>query len=706
VLALAGAAVFGGYLTWQYPDFLPVALNLPGWERPVVAPVPESNETPDAGPRKPAPQADAPAQPPEPEITLQEIEQLLQRTDTRAALIDAQIWQQLLTDHGVPESDSRRRRLAEVIQVLTERLTPKPSPPPAFLAAFRGLVQQLYEALLRENLPAARQAAQGAEALFNKHPKELAPYSPRYLALMAKLRQLELRDEGFRKIEQLLAQAQKLARLSAMREPVRSDEVSAAREAEARAKFLALRTPLNKAEEERLNQRVKELTPDLLFARGHRAVKEATRCLQDGDARTRDLLVLEARTLLPGLPEDRIRDLIEETEKTAKANVARKEGSTFAQAVEFRRLYETALERFAAGEASRTIEACRRAHGQLAALPPPAPEQSRKLADLVWEALEPVVLDRLAAPDTDPELRTRLVEARMLLDQAGPWRADARGQRLDAALRHRGDQLARQALAQADELFRQDRLQEALEAARPAETLGGAEVASRARELARQWQAELGARASRAAQEEHWGRIEHLRREGKPLETWRELRRFAQRFPVSAREDDSKRLEAQLAPSLGAEIEGMLHALNEHVQAEKWVAFRHLYEVLAGGPLPPGYADRLRPFRGTAEGLNRKAEAQFAQLKKLHRFMIDTDSVLQLLDGLPKVLALNPAHEEARAMLEEARRQGQRRGARQLEDLTKRTLKPPRYKERLSEILRLDPDGPSGEKARALLKAP
>ncbi len=83
--------------------------------------------------------------------------------------------------------------------------------------------------------------------------------------------------------------------------------------------------------------------------------------------------------------------------------------------------------------------------------------------------------------------------------------------------------------------------------------------------------------------------------------------------------------------------------------------------------------------------------------------MLNADDILLLLEELPKVLALNPSHEGARALLNEARKRAQPRAALLLQAL-KRARKPSDYKERLGKILKLDPDGPSGDQARTLLK--
>ncbi len=132
-----------------------------------------------------------------PPITLEMIEKLLGSKDPAGALVQAQVWQEALRDQKVATGDPRLARLVKVIEAMTERLTPKPQPPPPYLADFQKLLQQIADKLKEENaaeeskaldraeelLQQLDQLVKQAERLAQAHPDELAPYGRRLLTL-------------------------------------------------------------------------------------------------------------------------------------------------------------------------------------------------------------------------------------------------------------------------------------------------------------------------------------------------------------------------------------------------------------------------------------------------------------------------------------------------------------------------------------------
>jgi len=165
-------------------------------------------------------------------------------------------------------------------------------------------------------------------------------------------------------------------------------------------------------------------------------------------------------------------------------------------------------------------------------------------------------------------------------------------------------------------------------------------------------------------------------------------------------------LLAELAPAVAKKVESMLAELDALLKASKGVAFRKSYEALVSAPVPEPFQAKVASYSDLIAQLNKQAEGRFTQLKKLYGLMISADQYLKLMEELPKVLDLNPAHEEAQKLLEEARRRCQAYAEKLLDsaDFLRKTNRQDRYRERLKEVICYDPDGPSGAKARQLLK--
>ena len=120
----------------------------------------------------------------------------------------------------------------------------------------------------------------------------------------------------------------------------------------------------------------------------------------------------------------------------------------------------------------------------------------------------------------------------------------------------------------------------------------------------------------------------------------------------------------------------------------------------------PGIVGRVGTLLGTQGvniarmGLGRKPGSGRA----IMLIEIDSEVPAGLLEELPKVLELNPDHAEAQALLQSARQIGRARAEALLGTMGALTRGTARYKERLEEISKLDPEGPHGKKARDLLK--
>lgn len=700
---LGGLLVVGVVVVWQRPLVLTELARLVS-PTPVRPWEPGDGTGPEVKDKKGA----------EKEITLEDIEALLRRPDAAEALVEAQAWQIQLTDRGVPRTDRRQVRLAEVIKELAARLVPPKGPPPAYVDEFRGLVRQLREALTAGDLVAGRRAVDRADALLTAHPRELAPYSQAFVELKKKLEKLEREVKGVQEIRDGFTRARELARkFAGPGQPPRWD-VTRALEDEARAKFIALRTPLEPAEEDELDRLARELAPDLLFARGKRAAEEAAACERDGDSRTRDLLVDEAEAVLPGLRHEGVEEALATARAARSKPVPGGDSSELGREVAFRRAYEAALVPFAAGElgetsaatVERALKPCCEAHTALAAIPPLKPEWGARLAAVALDLVERAVEERVALHNDTPELRQKLLEARVMLDQAAPWKDDPRWRKLDAIVRNRGEEAGSRALAHASELAKKDDWEGALRATEAAEALGKPEVADQARDLTRKWKAELKLRTERAAADEHWKRLGQLEGAEKLLERWRELQLFLGRYPAAPQRKDARALADELLPRVRARADELLVRLEGHARDKDWAAFRRLSEVLLAAPLSPAQAERVNQQNETvAEEVRGEAKTKFNALKAKYEFMIGPEEIVALLEGLPKVLELDPAHAAAKALLEKALARGKGLATHLYKNVDEvRPQGEKAYRERLELIGRLDPDGLAGETARGLVE--
>jgi hypothetical protein len=685
---LAGAAAFGAYLTGQDPALLS---SLAGWSpiRSETAPL----GPPQAGKEDPRDVEGLP----EPErwsITLEQINELLRRQDVRAALIDAQIWQHWLADSGVEEKDPRRMRLVEVIAELIRRLTPQPQPPPAYVGEFRKLLGELRTALAAEDLAAARAGFKKADALFRKHPAELASLSQTLVVLKGKLRQLEALQEGIARIAQLLEDAAEHAKLG---------KPTDALESESWAKFLALETPLSEPEAVRLDQMVRDLTPALRYARGKRAVDLLDRLRNGGDDKTRDFLVHEAATYLPGLPDAKVGALIQRAEALRRQR-APKPDAEFSSEVAYRRHYEAILQSFAAGETAKTLDACVAAVNQFA---PQLDKDGRrdKVGEIAFEIVEPDIIRWTSVPETTPGLVDKLKEARSLLGRLTPWREHARYRLLDGALERQQDKLAHGALERAAELAKANKLEDAITAARAAAEWAGPQAKDTARKQVDAWQAEIRRQSDLVMQEKRLAEIRKTLAEDKVPQAWRLWDEFRRDYPTTPHGTEIAELRAKMEPVLAAQLDALFAELERHWQAEDWRAFRETGEILLVAPSPDRYAAGLKRIRDALADFERQADGRYHELRRQHGTMTNAKHVAALVAGLAEVLTLQPKHAEARELLDQAAKLHEEYCSRlyRVADQLVRQQRPEPARRRLEEVIDLDPQGSWGTKARKLL---
>lgn len=348
------------------------------------------------------------------DITLAQIEGLRSTSDLRAALVQARLWDDLLSQENVLASDRRRAVLAEIMRELVGKLTPPLTPSPACIGDLLRLTRELRDAIDAEDINRAHDLLQRSERLAQEHPLELAPYADSLQVLKDRLGDAERLLARVPRIESLLRESRRLA----------TTDVTAARECEAWAKFLAFHTPLRPAERDHLEKLVRELQPVLLLARGTRAVNEVERCVREGDAHTRDTLVAEAREFLPGFPESDVLGLLRRAAQAAKRPMPAPNGSTFGQCIAFRRQYELTLEAFSTCNSRETIKAAELARERLLDWQPSDLHQrNHKLADLVLTMLESEV-------SNVPEQQGHVSILRSLLEASQTWQGEPRWQTL------------------------------------------------------------------------------------------------------------------------------------------------------------------------------------------------------------------------------------------------------------------------------------
>jgi len=701
MLLVMASAALGGYFTWQHPKQVmnAVRLVLPSRE-PTVKDLPPGYVPPDSQQTE-QPQAPPVEDPPPPPVTMEMIEGLLEHPDLSEALVQAQIWQESLRDQGAAEDDRRLVKLAEVIDILTAKLAPKPEGPPPHLAEFRRLVQAIADGLNGGDLKAARRALDRAEDYLQEHQDELAPYCQRFLRLKSQVQSREAQSGGADRIRESLAQAE---------QALEAGNVTAALEAEAKGKFLALSTPLTEQEYKELDDKARQLMPKIRFGRGKRAVADARRCHEQRDVDARNREVRRAFSLLPGLPESQINPLLDQVRQwQQEADKARKQfraTSRIAREIELRDRYEAMLEHYGNGDSSKLVEACLDLEKLL-----PDDEQSKQrrheIEQSLFDVLERDVNARLQQLDPakgEAEFLQQLSEIRRVIDQAKPWQTSHRWKALEAVIRQHGSRLAQTYLDEAVALAEQDKLPEAVKRIAQAEQFGTPELARRARTLGQQWQAELKFRADRKAEEESWQRIEDLRsRPDRQLELWQQLQLFRRRFPEGSHAQEADKLADQTRQAIEKKVPDALEYAKGLFEREQWDKAREYVERLQSVPIPSDQRPEFDQLLKRLDDLKQSAASEYLLLGN-HRALLTEDDVLAVLPVLPGILAKDPHHEEARALLEKAKQRAQLYAQKLLRTAPYfKNRRHALYVDKLRRVLRLDPDGPCGQEARRLL---
>ena len=511
-----------------------------------------------------------------PDITLEAIERLLGEVEVEAALLQAQVWQQMLRDYRTPEDDPRLVRLQQIIVELGRQLVPLPVDPPAFVAEFRGLLQELRSALTAEDIPRGR-VALGAEQLFAEHPEELDAYGGSLNALKHRFRQQELLFTGRERIGRLLEQAE---------QQILGEQATEAAESIAEAMFLALRTPMDDAEFEERSATVKRLERDLRFARGKRAVQEAAQCQTANDLEARNRQLQVAFKLLPDLPAARVEQLLAQANDLATQPIANPQASAIGSELTFRDGYEEALRFYGQlGMLDDLADRCNEAYRLLQDAKSLGTEPAKKIGNLILSSLEFEVGDLLTRSSRSEEVVVGLSNARSALDKIQPWQNTSEWRFIDSSLRSKSNEVATLALQDARKLAQANDLAAAVRLIEPAIDLAGVDLKPQAEQLLQEWRAQLVAAARLAAEDESWSELSRLSQARRYLEAWQGLQEFEKEYPNSPRLSQRDAIRARLRPLVDTAIGAAFRQLDAQAAARNWPAYRETADMLAAAPL-------------------------------------------------------------------------------------------------------------------------
>ncbi len=632
-----------------------------------------------------------------PEITLQAINRLATWPDEQKALVQAQVWLQMLQDHEI--ADQRTERLMEIVVQLEEQLKKPDEPPPAFIGEFRLALQTARNALVAEDFEAAGRALAQAEALLNQHPDELAPYGRSFLAIKQRYEQMRMRHEGRDRIRDLLADAE---------QHLQREKPTAAAEAIAQAMFYALNTPLSDAEFQQRNETVRRLRRELQFARGKRAVEDAQRCHDQNDLAARDGQLQVAFDLLPHLSSNRVAPILERARQLAEEAIASPAESDLGRSLEFRAAYERALEFY--GRRGGLIELatqCVEAHRLIEAAPQLGSESKKKVEDLMLVGLEFSVLDVLSLPVGSDEAAPRLAQAREALDVASVWKDTAKYRYVEQALVSKEDEIAKAAIQLAirrAEGGGVNHLAAAIQTVESALSLGTPQSRQRASDLHRTWRSEHQRLVGLQLQQEAWSEMSAFSRESKYLEAWIGLAEFEQRFPTSPRIDEIAGIRRRLRSRVDKSVDQLEVELRQCFQDKNWPRFREIAEKVSQAPLGADQTERFDWTDDIVAQLNEQAETLYGKTKPLRRMLNDTE-VAELLRILRTVRQLNPRHKDAEMLFTKAndKANGLAQGL-----MLQAKKSGPRnagiFRRYLERIVALDPGGKLGTEAQELLE--
>jgi hypothetical protein len=635
-------------------------------------------------------------------ITLASIEALLKAEDGYEALTQAEVWRDTLAEREVDPSDPRHARLVGVIEILRQRLLPRPPPTDAQLAEFRREVDRLAEVLRGRPIKLAdgRAALENVERLLQEHPSELGPYSQRYRTLKQRFERAELLETGVARVrEQLDAAEQALA----------ASDVTAAAEALAKATSLAARTPIKKSDVASLQKRTADLRPKLKRAIGVRAANDAARCQASADTAARNAQVRQAYASLAEFPDSQVGPILSRVapwRAEAQESEAADASSPLGRELAARDAYERALALIGTPDRTELLAACLSAEKN--APGPPGGPLHVKIETLLFDALEQDIDASLASLDATSDVATAyatLLQAQATLRQASAWRDSARYKSLDGALQGRVEDVASETFARAEKAAAAGNLAEAIEIAKPLEQVDLPGVGARATELRKQWQQELLVRQDKQKEDEFWNLIVAWESDpAKAFELRRELEMFRVRYPSSERQPELDARLKKVDTVIAAQVPAKLAAIAQCVANKRLIDAEKEIDLVAQATSAEAVVAQLEQLRAQIAAVRQQAGAMLARLTRRQRAMVDPEDITEVRRLVAEVLALAPDHQEARQLSAQAENNARTRSAQLLRSAQRiKNIKPEKYREKLTMAAAIDPHGPSGLEARRLL---
>lgn len=659
---------------------------------------------------------DEPPAEPDAHITIAAIEALEKHEDPADALAQVDEWRRFLLDLERPDSDPRLARLDAADKLLGERLRPPTPPPPASVVEFQARLKALTEAAAKIPPAPTRDAPEvqavvalmgELDALLAAHPDELAEFKEDYRLVREPLQAMLVALEGPRPTEELLARA---------RSQVETGHPTEALESLARARLKQLTSPLTQAQRQRLDAAYHALFDGpLRLAQGRRDLEEAQQADAAGNNAERDRLLRNARSFIERAmahtEEADYGDLLDRLVQLENNRHDRK-GSDSIQRVEAREAYEDALHDFPTwrlDDIGAWAAGCRKLHEVAAKLPEDRSAWRETLAELALTGLLASIpaLPPDTAETADQHLAT-LETLRALAEEFDDWKSQDEWDALDRALRDSATQLAGRLADRAEEQRGQDRLELALATAEQAEKLSGdPDLTDRLRKLIADCRQQLADRADRDAQEAAWARLQALWAEKKLLDAWAAIEQFAKRFPDSERLGELNSLRVECQAALAPQVPALLAQAAGLDKDRKYGEFALMVDQLQLVDIPPDLSARFQSLKDRRNDLRGRADQLFRQAPAL---MDRIEEVVRVIDAMTAVLVLNPAHEEAQARLDEARRRGQTH-ARKLLDTCEVMQRANRFdarqaaaqRDRIGLILKIQPSGPLADRAMELL---
>jgi hypothetical protein len=652
-------------------------------------------------------------------ITIKAIEALSTREPPGEALAQAEDWRDLLASLGVPDLDPRVAKLEAMIARLRAQVHPRAhaDAPAPELAEFNAQVGALAASL--KALESARQADAAAlsngraaitraDALLLQHTALLEPTAGTYLQMSTLFRALAARLEGTRPIELLLERAQQ--RLDA-NQPTESLELLA----EFRLATMAM-DPADSHRTELVRRYEAINNGPLQLALCRRAIDQAERSREAGDADSRDWLVQDAQAYLDTAsdraPELDYEPFVRRLNRLRAASPSGRQDSARLAPLKARRDYEDALQSFARwslDDSSRWIE-CARGFDELAAGPLDSePARAERLANLLLQGLRVRLEQPRQAAASDAVALSALQCVNESLERVKRWQARDAYRILTLEARNLSVELTRSLLTRAESQLRELNVEEALASAERAAGLASGTDDARARKLIEQCKEALALRQDRDAQDKAWAQVQEVVQTHEPVAEWVALARFEKQFPGSAHAEQVAELRRSLEPTVLRQIPALLDRCDSYARERRVADYR-------------GEVDRLETLPLSAEaraavGKHRRQLAELdaeidSRLSLVPARMSTRAELLDVLERLDAVLALDPNHAIALARRKEAWEQARPYAADLLHTVESasgsRRLTPAQRETQnrwLRMLLTLTPPGPTHDRATQLLQA-